>query len=294
MPLTNIIVSEVFDIWGIDFMGPFPSSRNNRYILVAVDYVSKWVEAEELPTNDARVVVKFLWKLFSRFRVPKALISDHGTHLCNSFLEKTLKKYSMTHRLTTPYHPQTCGQTENTNRAIKRILEKTMNGNRKEWANKLDDVLWAFRTAYKSPIGSTPLRIVYGKACHLLMEMEHKANWSLKNVNLDLDTAEKHRYLKLNKLAELRNEAYEHSQAYKERTKRCQDAKIMDKEFHEGDEVLVFNSRLKLFSGKLKSRWYGPYTISKVFPYGTVEVCGKNGVNFKVNGHRLKNITWEI
>ncbi|GJU22202.1 hypothetical protein Tco_1155544 [Tanacetum coccineum] len=106
------------------------------------------------------------------------------------------------------------------------------------------------------------------------MEMEHKAYWALKNINPDLDTAGKHRYLQLNKLAELRNEAYEHSQAYKERTKRWHDAKIMDKEFHEGDEVLVFNSRLKLFPGKLKSRWYGPYTISKVFPYGTVEVCG--------------------
>ncbi|GKB70596.1 reverse transcriptase domain-containing protein [Tanacetum coccineum] len=91
--------SEVFDIWGIDFMGPFPSSQNNKYILMAVDYVSKWVEAEALPTNDARVVVKFLRKLFLRFGVPKALISDRGTHLCNSLLEKTLKKYGVTHRL---------------------------------------------------------------------------------------------------------------------------------------------------------------------------------------------------
>ncbi|GJU22201.1 reverse transcriptase domain-containing protein [Tanacetum coccineum] len=124
MPLTNIIVSEVFDIWGIDFMGPFPSLRNNKYILVAVDYISKWVEAEALPTNDARVVVKFLRKLFSRFRVQKALISDRGTHFCNSLLEKTLRKYGVTHRLATPYHPQTSGQTENTNRAIKRILER--------------------------------------------------------------------------------------------------------------------------------------------------------------------------
>ncbi|GKC58206.1 hypothetical protein Tco_1085804 [Tanacetum coccineum] len=118
--------------------------------------------------------------------------------------------------------------------------------------------------------------------------MEHKAYWALKNVNLDLDTTGKHRYLQLKKLAELRNEAYEHSRAYKERTKRWHDAKIIDKEFHEGEEVLIFNSRLKIFPGKLKTRWYGPYTINKVFPYGTVEVREKNGVNFKVNGHRLK------
>ncbi|GKC91076.1 reverse transcriptase domain-containing protein [Tanacetum coccineum] len=180
MPLTNILVSEVFDIWGIDLMGPFPSSRNNKYILVAVDYISKWVEAEALPTNDTRVVVKFLRKLFYRFGVPKALISDRGTHFCNSLLVKTLKKYGVTHRLATPYHPQTSDQTKNTNRAIKRILERIVNGNRKEWADKLDD---------NAPIGSTPFRIVYEKACHLPLEMEHKAYWALKKINLDLEAA---------------------------------------------------------------------------------------------------------
>nr|GEV93821.1 reverse transcriptase domain-containing protein [Tanacetum cinerariifolium] len=143
-------------------------------------------------------------------------------------------------------------------------------------------------TAYKSPIGSTPFRIVYGKACHLPIEMEHKAYWDLKNVNLDLDATGKHRYLQLTKLAKLRNEAYEHSRAYKERMKRLHDANIIDKEFHDGKEVLVFNSTLKLFPGKLKTRWYRPYTVSKVFPYGTVEVYGKNGVSFKFNGHRSK------
>nr|GEV42593.1 hypothetical protein [Tanacetum cinerariifolium] len=123
--------SEVFDIWGIYFMGPFPSSQNNKYILMAVNYVSKWVEAEALPTNDARVVVKFFQKLFSRFGVPKALISDRRTHFCNSILEKTLKKYGVTHRLATHYHPHK-RSTGNTNRAIKRILKRTVNGNRKE------------------------------------------------------------------------------------------------------------------------------------------------------------------
>ncbi|GKA41151.1 putative nucleotidyltransferase, ribonuclease H [Tanacetum coccineum] len=189
MPLTNIIISEVFDIWGIDFMGPFPSSRNNKYILVAIDYVSKWVEDEALPTNDTRVEAKFIRRLFSRLRIPKALINDRWIHFCNSLLEKTLKKYGVTHRLAIAHHSQTNGQMENTNRAIKRILERTVNGNRKEWMDKLNDALWAIRTAYKSPIRSTPFRIVYGKACHLPIEMEHKAYWALKNVNLDLDAA---------------------------------------------------------------------------------------------------------
>ncbi|GKE36683.1 reverse transcriptase domain-containing protein [Tanacetum coccineum] len=175
MPQNNIHVCEVFDVWGLDFMGPFPDSRGNKYILVAVDYVSKWVEAQALPTNDARVVVKFLKGLFARFGVPKALISDRGTHFCNSQMEKALLKYGVTHKISTAYHPQTNGQTEVTNRAIKRILERSVGYNPKEWSKKLNDALWAFRTAYKTPTGCTPFRMVYGKACHLLVEIEHKA-----------------------------------------------------------------------------------------------------------------------
>ncbi|GKB90066.1 reverse transcriptase domain-containing protein [Tanacetum coccineum] len=173
---------------------------------------------------------------FSVFGVLKALISDRRTHFCNSLLEKTLKKYGVTHRLATLYHTQTSGQTENTNRAIKRILERTVNGNRKEWADKLDDALWAFKTTYKTPIGSTPFRIVYGKACHLPIELEHKAYWALKNTNFDLDATGKHRFLQLNQLDEFRSDAYEHSRAYKERTKRWHDSKIMDTKFQEREE----------------------------------------------------------
>ncbi|GJX28240.1 reverse transcriptase domain-containing protein [Tanacetum coccineum] len=130
MPQNAIQVCEIFDVWGIDFMGPFPSSRGNKYILVAVDYLSKWVEAKALPTNDARVVVKFLKSLFSRFGAPRAIISDRGTHFCNDKFDKVMSKYGVTHRLSTPYHPQTSGQVEVTNRGLKRILERTVGENR--------------------------------------------------------------------------------------------------------------------------------------------------------------------
>ncbi|GJR57619.1 reverse transcriptase domain-containing protein [Tanacetum coccineum] len=166
---------------GINFMGPFLSSRGNKYILVAVDYLSKWVEAKALPTNDARVVVKFLKYLFARFGTPRAIISDCGTHFCNDKFAK--------------------------------VMSKTVGENHASWSDRLDDALWAFRTAYKTPIGCTPYKLVYGKS------------------------------------------SYENSLIYKERTKKLHDSKIKNRIFNVGDQVLLFNSRLKIFSGKLKTRW---------------------------------------
>ncbi|GJX44300.1 reverse transcriptase domain-containing protein [Tanacetum coccineum] len=226
MPQNSIQVCEIFDVWGIDFMGPFPSSKGNKYILVAVDYLSKWVEAKALPTNDARVVCKFLKSLFSRFGAPRAIISDRGTHFCNDQFSKVMLKYGVTHRLATTYHPQTSGQVEVSNRGLKRILERTVGENRASWSDKLDDALWAFRTAYKTPIGCTPYKLVYGKACHLPIELEHRAYWALKHTNFDLSTAGNHRKVQLNVLNELRDQAYENSLIFKEKTKRIHDPKI--------------------------------------------------------------------
>ncbi|GKB60543.1 reverse transcriptase domain-containing protein [Tanacetum coccineum] len=175
MPQDAIQVCEIFDIWGIEFMGSFPSSQGNKYILVASDYLSKWVEAKAIPTNDARVVSKFLKSLFARFGTPRAIISDRGTHFCNDQFEKVMHKYGVTHRLSTAYHPQTSGQVEVSNRGLKRILERTVGENHASWSDKLEDALWAFRTAFKTPIGCTPYKLVYGKACHLPIELEHKA-----------------------------------------------------------------------------------------------------------------------
>ncbi|GJU69707.1 reverse transcriptase domain-containing protein [Tanacetum coccineum] len=147
-----------------------------------------------------------------------------------------MSKYGVTHRLSTPYHPQTSGQVEVTNRGLKRILERTVGENRASWSDKLDDALWAFRTAYKTPIGCTPYKLVYGKACHLPVELEHKAYWALKHANFDLKTAGDHRKLQLNELSELRDQAYENSLIYKEKTKKLHDSKIKNRIFNVGDQ----------------------------------------------------------
>nr|GEY84326.1 reverse transcriptase domain-containing protein [Tanacetum cinerariifolium] len=230
MPQNFIQICEIFDVWGINFMGPFPSSKENKYILVAVDYLSKWVKAKAILTNDARVVVKFLKSLFSWFGTPKAIISDRGTHFCND--------------------------------QFSRVMEKTVGENRASWSDKLEGALWAFRTAFKTSIGCTPYRLVYGKACHLPLELEHKAYWALKHANFDLKTVGDHRKLQLNELIDLRDQAYENSLIYKERTKKLYDDKIKNRIFNVGDQVLLFKSRLKIFS---------------------------DGCNFKVNCHRLKH-----
>nr|GEZ71314.1 reverse transcriptase domain-containing protein [Tanacetum cinerariifolium] len=251
MPQNFIQICEIFDVWGIDFMGPFPSSKGNKYILVTVDYLSKRVEAKALPTNDARVVVKFLKSLFSRFGTPKAIISDRGTHFCNDQFSRFMAKYGVTHRLSTAYHPQTSGQVEVTNRGLKRILERTVGENRALWSNKLEDALWAFHIAFKTSIGCIPYPLVYGKACHLPLELEHKAYWALKHVNLDLKTAGDHRKLQLNELNELRDQAYENSLIYKEWTKKLHDDKIKNRIFNVGDQMVAISKLIVIDSSTI-------------------------------------------
>nr|GEV88785.1 reverse transcriptase domain-containing protein [Tanacetum cinerariifolium] len=174
-----------------------------------------------------------------------------------------MTKYGVTHRLATAYHPQTSGQVEVSSRGLKRILERTVGENRASWLDKLDDALWAFHTAFKTLIGCTPYKLLYRKSCHLPIELEHKVYWALKHANFDLKTTE--------------------------RTKKLHNFKIKNHIFNVGDQVLLFNSRLKIFSGKLKTHWSGPFTIAQVFPCGTVELSQPDGPNFKVNGHCVKH-----
>ncbi|GKD43720.1 reverse transcriptase domain-containing protein [Tanacetum coccineum] len=210
--------------------------------------------------------------------MPKALISDRRAYFYNKIMEITMKRYGVNHRFSTSYHPQTSGQVENTNRSLKRILEKTVKDNPDVWSRKLDDAMWAFLTAYKTHTSTTPYKLIYGKNCHLPFEIEHRAYWALKNCNPDLIT-----------VGELRHQAYENSRLYKARTKVWHDRKLrMRKELKHGNKVLLFHSKYKFKQPKLRSRWLGPYVVKHEYPSRYVELYGKDGKTFIFNGHRLE------
>nr|AAX95478.1 Integrase core domain, putative [Oryza sativa Japonica Group] len=256
MPLTHNLQVELFDVWGINFMGPFPKSYHYKYILVAVDYVSKWVEAMPCRAAYAKHARQMFHEIiFPRFGTPRMVISDGGSHFIDKTFRNFLQELGAQHNIAAPRLSMRWGRHGRT----------------------------SYLTAYQTPIGMSPYQHVYGKTCHLPVEMEHRAHWAIRTWNMDLKGAGQHKKMQLSELEEWRDKTYHNAKIYQDRTKRWHDKRIKHKEFKAGDKVLLFNSRVKLFGhGKLRSKWMGPYTVVDASPHGAVTLRDNEGNIFKV------------
>ncbi|GJS19456.1 reverse transcriptase domain-containing protein [Tanacetum coccineum] len=227
MPQNAIQVCEIFDVWA--------SILWDRSRLLDGTSTFSW------PSTTCPNGLK---QKRSPLMMPE--LFDRGTHFCNDQFAKVMLKYGVTHRLSTAYHPKTSGQVEVSNCGLKRILERTIGENRASWSDKLDDALWAFHTTFKTPIGCTPYKLVYGKACHLPIELEDKACWALKHCNFNLKTAGDHRKVQMNELNEIRDQAYENSLIYKEKTKKIHDSKIKNRDCPDYEEIPSGESKVHI------------------------------------------------
>lgn len=212
MPQVPVVVCEIFDVQGLDFMCHVPFLCGLKYILFAVDYVSKQVKEKVTITDDFKVVAGFLKShILSRFGFPRAIISDQGTHFCNKVIATLLKKYGVQQCIAIPYHPQTNWQAKVSNREVKSILEKAVNPGRKDQSMKLDDTLWAYCTTFKTSIGMSPYKMIYRKVCHLPVEIQHRAYQVVKQCNWDPKVAGEARLLQMQELEDFRLESFENS-----------------------------------------------------------------------------------
>ena len=291
MPLRPQVVIEPFERWALDFVGPInPPSNQRTYILVATDYVTKWVEAESLARATEDSVIQFLFHLFVRYGLPREVITDGGPQFVGNKLAATFNNYHIQHKITTRYHPQANGQVENSNKIIESILTKTIASHRRDWAARLPEALWAYRTTWRSMTGYSPYQLVFGKQPIFPIEFEIQTLRTAQEVGLDLNEAQINRLRQINELDEIRLSALQNTALIQQQRAKWHDALIKNKVFHEGDWALLYDSRFQDFPGKLQTRWLGPYEIQKVHDNGTLTLItiDGSGHTFKVNGHRVR------
>ena len=262
-----------------------------RYILVAIDYVTKWIEAVATKTDNANTIATFLYEnIITRFGCPKELVSDCGIHFINSTIAALTTKYEIKHRKTTPYHPRANGQTEKTNGILCKILTKTIFGAGIDWDTKLFVALWAYRIAYKVTTNAMPFQLVYGHKAILPIELEVPSLRIAIEYRLgDIDSLQ-FRLSQLEKLDEIWAQALLTMEAIQKCKKSYYDSKLKLKVFKPNDLVLLYDSRFQHFPGKLQVQWHGPYRVLECFPNGSIQLADFSGNQFltHINGNQLK------
>ncbi|MCO5613331.1 hypothetical protein L7F22_067607 [Adiantum nelumboides] len=265
MPLRPMMGARAFAKWGIDFVGPIappPYKSHAQHIIVATDYLTKWVEAKATTKNDAKTTAQFLYEnIFTRYGLPIEIVSDRGTHFINEVIENLLDEFTIIHQKSASYHPQANGQAESTNKILVTVLTKIVSESRADWDQKLHAALWAYRVAYKISIGTTPFNMVYGIQAILPLEfliptlrVAKELEWTGHELSEQLEVLEK--------LDETRLRAVPSIYAQKRNMKSFFDQHVINKEFATGDYVLMYT--LKQHSKKLQKRENGPYVIHDI------------------------------
>jgi hypothetical protein len=292
MPLNPQIVLEPFERWALDFVGPInPPSNQNFYIVVCIDYMTKWVKSKTLHRETEEAVIDLLFKdIFIKFGVPRELVTDGGPPFTSHGFKATLQKYHIQQRMTIAYHPQANGQVESTNKVIEAILTKTVKENKKDWSYRLPEALWAYRTTWRNTTRFSPYELVYGKSVVFPTEFEIKTLRTALFVNIDLTDAQTARLQQLNELEEKRLDAIQQTTIIQQQRSKWHDKNIKNKQLQKGNWALLYDSRFKEFQGKLRTRWLGPYEVDTVFPNGTVRLLtiDDSKTPLPINGHRLR------
>jgi hypothetical protein len=293
-PLTPIIPLAPFEKWGIDFIGPIHpvSTRKKRYIILATDYATKWVEAKATRKNDAETSASFLFEeIMMRFGHPLELVSDRGTHFLNDVIVDLTDKYLIKHRKTTPYNPKANGLTERANGIIGKILNKVVSAHKTDWDRKLPSAIHAYNTTEKTTTGKTPYFLVFGQeAVHgVELQVETFRVMAARNAESRHETLP--RLLAIEELEEVRNAALERTKGVQTKRKEDYDRKIpADHGIREGGLVLLYDNRHKDFPGKLHTRWMGPFRVTRIFENGSLQLQDLQGqwLDTRVNGSRVK------
>jgi hypothetical protein len=279
--LHPIIAIGPFSKWGIDFMQCKPTSAGGHsYIIVAVDYFTKWAEAMPTFLNDGRTAALFLFNhIITRFGVPHAIVTDHGAHFKNQMMSELHVKLGFRHENSSPYYPQANGQVEAINKVLKTMIQRMVGENKTSWHLQLFSALWAYRTSAKTSTGFTPFQLVYGIEAVLPIECEIPS-LKLKVELLPHTSAEEERFLYLSKLDETRRDAALINEAHQKRIKSQYDKSVQPRAFAEGDLVLVYDqAHDKLGTGKLEPMWHGPYIVKRVLHKGAYELVDYDGIS---------------
>ena len=256
MPLQPQLQIEPFEKWALDFVGTInPPSRQKVCILVCTDYVTKWVEAKALPKATEDAVANFLYEdIFVRFGVPWEIVTDQGAQFTSRLIESITEQFKIKHWMSTPYHPQANGQVEVTSRVLEAILTKTVQHHHKDWADRLPEALWAYRTTWRNTTGFTPYELVYGKSVVLPIEFEIKTLRISLQVGLDLSEAQQHRLEQINELDEIRQSAIHQTTLVQHQRAKWHDEFIKENKFKMGDWALLFDSWYNHFKDKFHTR----------------------------------------